>query len=46
LTISAENAPIDADRAEVLELDGGDYICLSVIDTGCGIPEDLLEHVY
>jgi len=46
VTISAENAPLDAERAEALELDEGDYVCLSVSDNGPGIPEDVLDHVF
>jgi CheY-like chemotaxis protein len=46
VTISAENAPLDAERAEALELDAGDYVCLSVSDNGPGIPADVLEHVF
>ena len=46
VTISAENAPLDAERAEALDLDEGDYVCLSVSDSGPGIPADVLKHVY
>jgi PAS domain S-box-containing protein len=46
VTISAENTPLDAARAEALELDEGDYVCLSITDNGPGIPDEVIEHVF
>jgi PAS domain S-box-containing protein len=46
LTIKAENTSIDTDRAGILEINEGDYVCLSVSDTGTGMPEDVIEHVF
>jgi len=40
---------IDLDRIQVEptdELDGGDWIRLSVSDTGCGIPDEALPHIF
>lgn len=46
LAIRTENVHIDSERAAVLEMDEGDYVCLSVSDDGSGIPDEILEHVY
>ena len=36
----------DADVREFPLLKSGDYICLSVHDTGCGIPSSNMEHIF
>jgi CheY-like chemotaxis protein len=46
LTVNVENTHLDSNRAADLELEAGDYVCLSVCDTGPGIPHDVIEHVY
>ncbi len=46
-TIAAENRTIDADRAaELGGLAMGDYVAVTVSDTGCGIAPDLRERVF
>ena len=46
LTIRVDNTAIDTGTGAELELEAGEYVCLSVGDTGSGIPRDVLEHVY
>ncbi|MCZ6592501.1 MAG: PAS domain S-box protein [Alphaproteobacteria bacterium] len=46
LTISVENTHLDSDRAADLELEAGDYVGVSVSDTGAGIDDEALEHVF
>jgi two-component system, cell cycle sensor histidine kinase and response regulator CckA len=47
LTIAARNATIDAERAVVHpDATPGDYVCLSVGDTGEGIPRDHLDRIF
>ena len=36
----------DTDIREYPLLKSGDYICLSVHDTGCGIPESNMDHIF
>jgi PAS domain S-box-containing protein len=44
ITITAENVQLrSGDTAEDLE---GDYVALTVSDTGCGIPPDILSRVF
>jgi PAS domain S-box-containing protein len=43
ISISAENVRLDAERAP--ERISGEFVALSVADTGCGIPSDLLPRV-
>ncbi len=46
-TIRTENLILSRKKANQLGLqEGGDYILLSVTDTGCGIDEKHLEHIY
>ncbi|HPS59347.1 MAG TPA: 7TM diverse intracellular signaling domain-containing protein [Spirochaetota bacterium] len=43
ITISAENlSEIPSD----LELDPGEYVCLDISDTGCGIPPESLNRIF
>jgi signal transduction histidine kinase/ActR/RegA family two-component response regulator len=44
LTISVANVALK--RHQVNDLEGGDYIRISVADTGTGIPPELLERVF
>ena len=47
LRIESANATLDADRAHGLpELAPGDYVVLSVEDTGTGIEAEALDHVF
>ncbi len=43
ITIAVENRNLDAD--DVVPLPVGDYVVISVLDAGCGIPPDLIEKV-
>ena len=47
LTFGAENINIDAQYAGTSrEAKAGPYVCISVIDTGCGIRSDTLERIF
>lgn len=47
LTIEAGNAFLDDPyAARHAEVAPGQYVMLAVTDTGCGIPEDVVEHVF
>lgn len=45
VTIRVRDARIDVDQAAGLQLDAGDYVCVSVSDNGHGIPEEILHRV-
>jgi len=46
VTITTTNRVLDAARAQSLDLPPGDYVQLSVRDTGIGIPDDLLPKIF
>ncbi len=46
LTIETSNRVIDGEAAKALELTPGDYICLSVADTGTGMPPAVMERAF
>jgi nitrogen-specific signal transduction histidine kinase/ActR/RegA family two-component response regulator len=47
LTISAENRSFDQNYVRMnLEAKVGDYLVLTVSDTGCGIPKDIQERIF
>jgi PAS domain S-box-containing protein len=46
LTIAAANASIDTSAAAEIDLEPGDYVAISVTDTGSGIAPELLEQVF
>lgn len=43
--IRVRDARVDGERAARLGLPQGDYVCIAVIDNGCGIPADILPRV-
>ena len=46
LTITTDNALLDAQQAASLELDAGDYVLVSVSDTGEGMPAEVMERAF
>lgn len=46
ITIATGSATIDAMRGRQLGIEPGAYETIAVKDTGCGIPEDIREHVF
>ncbi|MCP6761423.1 MAG: PAS domain S-box protein [Fischerella sp. CENA71] len=47
LTLSAENFRVDQNYARMnLEANVGDYVLITVSDTGCGIPQDVIERIF
>ncbi len=47
LTISIANATLARDAiAEKVEAVPGDYVCISIDDTGCGMTADVLKHAF
>jgi PAS domain S-box-containing protein len=47
LTISAENLFVDENYARMnLEAKVGDYVVITVSDTGCGMPQEVLERIF
>ena len=47
LSISAENFHVDQNYAKMnLEAKVGDYVVITVSDTGCGMPQEVLERIF
>jgi PAS domain S-box-containing protein len=47
LTLAAENVALDAEAAALIpDAKPGDYVCISVTDTGTGIPHEQLGRVF
>ncbi|MFF7107935.1 ATP-binding protein [Pseudomonas sichuanensis] len=46
ITLQVDNCSLDGKAASDCELPAGDYLCLSVSDTGVGMPPEVLAHVF
>ncbi len=46
LTISSELRTVDEQTADAFSVTRGDYVAISVCDTGIGIPEDALDRIF
>ena len=46
ITITTENKNIKSINAKLLNLTPGDYVLLSVIDTGCGMDDTIIEKIF
>ena len=46
LTIKAENMALDAEAAKKYAIMSGEYICMNVIDSGCGMTKEDLGKVF
>ena len=46
LTVRTYNEQVSAPDAELLDLDAGDYVVLSITDTGCGMDETTKEKIF
>jgi PAS domain S-box-containing protein len=46
IVITTKNVTLNQQEAQPLEIDAGDYILLTVSDTGRGIPEENLKHIF
>jgi signal transduction histidine kinase len=46
LTISTDNVVVEADASDRPGLRPGDYVTLTVSDTGPGVPEDVRAHIF
>ncbi|MDF8332904.1 ATP-binding protein [Novosphingobium cyanobacteriorum] len=46
IAIATLNLPLDEEQALARGLDAGDYVAITVSDTGVGIPQDDLERVF
>ncbi|MES2632085.1 MAG: PAS domain S-box protein [Pseudomonadota bacterium] len=46
LRITADNQVLDAGNARALDLPAGDYVSVSVIDTGAGMPPDVMARAF
>jgi len=46
LSIKTSNARLEQTAAAELELTAGQYVCLTVSDTGCGIPAEVLPRIF
>lgn len=47
LTIKTENVTLDKDHCQVVpEARPGKFVCLSVVDTGAGMDEETIQHIF
>lgn len=46
LSIQTSNVALDESSARLLQLEAGDYVLLSVTDTGCGMDESIREKIF
>lgn len=46
LTLSVRNEFVDETRAETLDIQSGEYVCIMVRDTGTGMSEDVAEKAF
>jgi len=46
LTLTTFNRNLAEDEATVLNISAGDYVQVSIADTGCGISEDVLNQIF
>jgi signal transduction histidine kinase len=46
LSIKTSNIRLEQTAAAELELSAGQYVCLTVSDTGCGIPAEVLPRIF
>lgn len=46
LTLTTFNRNLAEDEAKVLNITSGDYVQVSIADTGCGINEDVLNQIF
>ena len=46
IQVRTSNLYLDGERAVALELPAGGYLCLTVSDTGCGMPTHVMERAF
>lgn len=46
LLIETRNAAVEGEQAEAKSLEAGEYVCLSVADTGCGMAVDVAARAF
>ncbi len=46
LTIATNNEFLDTNFARTIGVESGEYVCLSITDTGGGMDEDTIDHIF
>ncbi len=46
INIQTSNVALDENSARLLQLEAGDYVLLSITDTGCGMDESIREKIF